>query len=285
MTILRAGKHAIDLSTPRVMGIVNVSADSFYDGGRLDIDAAIAHARQMLADGAAIVDIGGESTRPGATPVDEIDELARVIPIVAALAREDACVSVDTMKPAVMRAAVDAGASMINDVRALLGPGAIDVAAASDAAVGLMHMQGEPRTMQRAPAYGDVVTEVRAFLLRRANACIDAGIAAARIVVDPGFGFGKSLPHNLDLLRNLGDIAALGFPVLAGVSRKSMIGAVTGRDVDARLAGSIAVALAAAVRGARLLRVHDVRETVDALTAWGAIDPWPGSQANARTEQ
>jgi dihydropteroate synthase len=285
MTILRAGKHAIDLSTPRVMGIVNVTADSFYDGGRLDIGASIAHARQMLADGAAIVDIGGESTRPGATPVDETDELARVIPIVAALAREDACVSVDTMKPTVMRAAVDAGASMINDVRALLGPGAIDVAAASDAAIGLMHMQGEPRTMQRAPAYGDVVTEVRAFLLRRANACIDAGIAAARIVVDPGFGFGKSLPHNLDLLRNLGDIAALGFPVLAGVSRKSMIGGMTGRDVDARLAGSIAVALAAAVRGARLLRVHDVRETVDALAAWGAIDPWPGSQANARTEQ
>jgi dihydropteroate synthase len=285
MTILRAGTHAIDLSTPRVMGIVNVTADSFYDGGRLDIDAAIAHARQMLADGAAIVDIGGESTRPGATPVDETDELAGVIPIVAALARENGCVSVDTMKPAVMRAAVDAGASMINDVRALLCPGAIDVAAASDAAICVMHMQGEPRTMQRAPAYADVVAEVRAFLLRRANACIDAGIAAASIVVDPGFGFGKSLPHNLDLLRNLGDIAALGFPVLAGVSRKSMIGALTGRGVDARLAGSIAVALAAAVRGARLLRVHDVRETVDALAAWGAIAPWSGSQANARTEQ
>ena len=285
MTILKAGTHAIDLSTPRVMGIVNVTADSFYDGGRLDIDAAIAHGRRMLADGATIVDIGGESTRPGATPVDEADELARVIPVVAALARDGACVSVDTMKPTVMRAALDAGASMINDVRALQAPGAIDVAAASDAAICVMHMQGEPRTMQRAPAYGDVVTEVRAFLLRRASACIDAGIAAARIVVDPGFGFGKALPHNLDLLRNLGDIAALGFPVLAGVSRKSMIGGMTGRDVDARLAGSIAVALAAAVRGARLLRAHDVRETVDALTAWGAIDPWPGSQANARTEQ
>lgn len=285
MTILVAGTHAIDLSTPRVMGIVNVTADSFYDGGRLDIDAAIAHGRRMLADGATIVDIGGESTRPGATPVDEADELARVIPIVAALARDGACVSVDTMKPAVMRAALDAGASMINDVRALQAPGAIDVAAASDAAICVMHMLGEPRTMQRAPAYGDVVTEVRAFLLRRASACIDAGIGAARIVVDPGFGFGKSLPHNLDLLRNLGDIAALGFPVLAGVSRKSMIGAMTGRDVDARLAGSVAVALAAAMRGARLLRAHDVRETVDALTAWGAIDPWPGSQANARTEQ
>jgi dihydropteroate synthase len=285
MTILTAGKHAIDLSAPRVMGIVNVTADSFYDGGRLDIGAAIAHARRMLADGAAIVDVGGESTRPGATPVDEADELARVIPIVAALAREGACMSVDTMKPAVMRAALDAGASMINDVRALQAHAAIDAVSASDAAICLMHMQGEPRTMQRAPAYGDVVTEVRAFLLRRARACIDAGIAAARIVVDPGFGFGKSLAHNLDLLRHLGDLAALGFPVLAGVSRKSMIGAMTGRDVDARLAGSIAVALAAAVRGARLLRAHDVRETVDALAAWGAIDPWPGSQADARTEQ
>jgi dihydropteroate synthase len=285
MTILTAGKHAIDLSAPRVMGIVNVTADSFYDGGRLGIDAAIGHARRMLADGAAIVDVGGESTRPGATPVDEADELARVIPIVSALARDGACVSVDTMKPVVMRAALDAGASMINDVRALQAHAAIDAVATSDAAICLMHMQGEPRTMQRAPAYGDVVTEVRAFLLRRASACVDAGIAAARIVVDPGFGFGKSLAHNLDLLRHLGDLAALGFPILAGVSRKSMIGAMTGRDVDARLAGSIAVALAAAMRGARLLRAHDVRETVDALAAWGAIDPWPGSQADARTEQ
>jgi dihydropteroate synthase len=285
MTILKAGEHAIDLATPRVVGIVNVTADSFYDGGRVDVDAALAQARQMLADGAAIVDVGGESTRPGATPVDERDELARVVPIVAALAREGACVSVDTMKPGVMRAAVDAGASMVNDVRALQAPGAIDVVAGSAAAVCLMHMQGEPRTMQRAPAYGDVVAEVRAFLLRRASACIDAGIGAARIVVDPGFGFGKSLAHNLDLLRNLGDIAALGFPVLAGVSRKSLIGAITGSDVDARLAGSIAAALAAAVRGARLLRVHDVRETVDALSAWGAIERWPGAQANSWTEQ
>ena len=285
MTILKAGQHAIDLATPRVMGIVNVTADSFYDGGRVDVDAALAHARQMLADGAAIIDVGGESTRPGATPVDEGDELARVVPVVAALAREGACVSVDTTKPGVMRAAVDAGASMVNDVRALQAPGAIDVAARSDAAVCLMHMQGEPRTMQRAPAYGDVVTEVRAFLLRRARACIEAGIAAARIVVDPGFGFGKSLAHNLDLLRNLGDIAALGFPVLAGVSRKSMIGAITGRDVDTRLAGSIAAALVAAVRGARLLRVHDVRETVDAISTWGAIEGWPGAQANPWTEQ
>jgi len=285
MTILKAGKHAIDLSTPRVMGIVNVTTDSFYDGGRLDRDAAIAHARRLIEEGAAIVDVGGESTRPGAEPVDPADELARLVPIVAALAGEGACVSVDTMKPAVMQAALAAGASMINDVRALQVPGAMDVAAAGGAAVCLMHMQGEPRTMQRAPAYGDVVDEVSAFLRRRALACIDAGIAGDRIVVDPGFGFGKSLAHNLDLLRNLGEIAALGFPVLAGLSRKSMIGAITGRNLDDRLAGSLAVALAAAARGARLLRVHDVRETVDALAAWSAIERWPGSHGHEWTEQ
>jgi dihydropteroate synthase len=174
---------------------------------------------------------------------------------------------------------------MINDVRALQTPGAMEVAQACAAAVCLMHMQGEPRTMQRAPAYADVVSEVRAFLQRRAHACLDAGIARERIVVDPGIGFGKSLAHNLDLLRNLGEITALAFPVLVGVSRKSMIGAITGRDVDARLAGSIAAALAAAARGARLLRVHDVRETVDALAAWSAIERWPGSEHDRRIEQ
>ncbi|HEX6138102.1 MAG TPA: dihydropteroate synthase [Casimicrobiaceae bacterium] len=285
MTILRAGSHEVDLATPCVMGILNVTPDSFYDGGRLDRDAALAHARRMIAEGARIVDVGGESTRPGATPVGEREELARVIPVVEALAREGACVSVDTMKPAVMRAALAAGASMINDVKALQAPGAVDVAAAGRVAVCLMHMQGDPRTMQRAPVYGDVVAEVRAFLARRAEACIDAGIDANRIVVDPGFGFGKSLAHNLDLLRNLGAIAALGFPVLAGLSRKSMVAALTGRDVGDRLAGSIAGALAAAARGARLLRVHDVRETVDALAVWGAIEPWPGKRERYRTEQ
>jgi len=277
MTILKANDHEIDLTTPRVVGIVNVTTDSFYDGGRTGTNAAIAQGMRMLDEGAAIVDVGGESTRPGATPVDERDEIARVIPVVEALARAGACISVDTMKPVVMRAALAAGASMINDVRALQAPGAIDVLTSSSAAVCLMHMQGEPRTMQQAPAYADVVAEVRAFLQRRAQACVDAGIARERIVVDPGFGFGKTLAHNLDLLGNLGEIAALGFPVLAGLSRKSMIGAITGRDVDARLAGSIAAALAAAVRGARLLRVHDVRDTVDALAVLGAVDGWPGS--------
>lgn len=285
MTILCAGKHEIDLSAPCVMGIVNVTADSFYDGGRLDRDAALAHAQRMLAEGARIVDVGGESTRPGALQVEAAGEIARIVPIIEALARGGACVSVDTMKPDVMRAALDVGAAMINDVRALQAPGALSVAAASDAAVCLMHMQGEPETMQRAPAYGDVVAEVRAFLLRRAQACVDAGIAASRIVVDPGFGFGKTLAHNLDLLRHLPEFAGLGYPVLAGLSRKSMLGAITGRDVGDRLAGSIAAALAAAARGARILRVHDVRATLDALAVWGAIAPWPGSGTQRRIEQ
>jgi dihydropteroate synthase len=284
MAILKAGTHEIDLSVPCVMGIVNVTANSFYDGGRVDRDAALAHAHRMVADGARIIDVGGESTRPGATPVDQDEELARVLPIVEALAREGVCVSVDTMKARIMQAAVDAGASMINDVRALQAPGALAGVAAGNAAVCLMHMQGEPQTMQHAPVYADVVSEVRAFLLRRADACIKAGIAADRIVVDVGFGFGKTLAHNLDLLRNLGEIAA-HFPVLAGLSRKSTIGAITGRDVGDRLAGSIAVALAAAARGARILRVHDVRETVDALAVWGAIESWPGTQMEQRTEQ
>ncbi|HWD36580.1 MAG TPA: dihydropteroate synthase [Casimicrobiaceae bacterium] len=272
MRLLRAGAHAIDVSTPRVMGVVNVTSDSFSDVRRLDAQAAIAHARRLVRDGAAIIDVGGESTRPNATPVDEDVELGRVVPIVAALAREGVCVSVDTMKPAVMRAAIAAGASMINDVRALQAEGALEVAADSDVAVCLMHMQGEPRTMQQAPAYRDVVAEVRAFLGRRAHACIDAGIAAERIVIDPGFGFGKSVAHNLDLLRHVGEFGALGFPVLVGLSRKSMIGALTGREIDDRQAGSIAAALLAALRGARILRVHDVRATVDALAVWQAVE-------------
>jgi len=285
MSALRAGKFDIDLSTPCVMGILNVTADSFFDGGRLDRDAALAHARRMLADGARIIDVGGESTRPGATPVDETEELRRVIPVIEALANDGACVSIDTMKPGVMRAAFAAGASFVNDVQALQAPGALDVVARSDAAACLMHMQGEPRTMQRAPAYADVVAEVRAFLRRRIAACMDAGIPAGRIAVDPGFGFGKSVAHNLDLLRGLESIAALGHPVLAGLSRKSTLGAITGRDADERLAASIAAALAAAARGARILRVHDVRETVDALAVWNAVDPWPGARTSRQSEQ
>ena len=197
-----------------------------------------------------------------------------MIPVVEALAADGAIVSVDTTKPAVMRVAIAAGASMINDVTALAVPGAIEAVAAGDAAVCLMHMQGEPRTMQQAPHYADVVAEVRAFLAGRVQACRDAGIGDDRIVVDPGFGFGKSVAHNLDLLRRLDTVVELGFPVLAGLSRKSTLGAITGRGVGERLSASVAAALAAALRGARILRVHDVRETVDALAVWRAIEPW-----------
>jgi len=271
-TTLACGRHALDLSRPRVMGILNVTPDSFSDGGRFfDRERALDQARRMLADGADLIDVGGESTRPGAAAVDEADELARVIPVIDELAREGALVSVDTMKPAVMRAAVAAGAAMINDVNALRLPGALEAAASTDAAVCLMHMRGEPRTMQDAPAYGDVATEVRDFLVERAQACEALGIARDRIVLDPGFGFGKTLAHNLALLRALPELAATGYPVLAGLSRKSSLGAITGRPPGERLAGSLAAALAAVARGALIVRVHDVRETVDAIKVWTAI--------------
>jgi dihydropteroate synthase len=255
------------------MGVLNVTPDSFSDGGRfLDLDRALAHARAMLADGADIIDIGGESTRPGALPTTETDEIARVIPIVEALVRNDAVISVDTMKPAVMRAAISAGASMINDVRALQSSDALEIVAKHDVAVCLMHMQGEPRTMQSAPVYGDVVGDVRRFLEQRVIACRSAGIADERIAVDPGFGFGKTVAHNLRLLRELSAIASLGLPIVAGLSRKSTLGGLTGRPADDRMAASLAAALSAVVHGASIIRVHDVRETVDALKVWWAIE-------------
>jgi len=270
--VLRCGARTLDLSRPRVMGILNVTPDSFSDGGRYaDRERALARALAMLADGADIVDVGGESTRPGAAPVDEAAEAARVLPVIEALAREGAIVSVDTMKPGVMRAAIDAGAAIVNDVSALRDPGAIDAVAASGVAVCLMHMRGTPATMQSAPEYGDVVAEVRDFLVARARACEAAGIARDRIVVDPGFGFGKALAHNLDLLARLDAIAATGYPVLAGLSRKSMLGAITGRPQGERAAASVAAALVAVQRGAAIVRVHDVRETVDALAVWRAV--------------
>ena len=255
------------------MGVVNVTPDSFSDGGRyLDPSRALDRARQLVSDGADIVDVGGESTRPGAARVSEAEELERVLPIVEALANEGAIVSIDSMKPAVMRAAVDAGASMVNDVRALMEPYALAAALPHDVAICLMHMQGDPRTMQQSPSYDDVVREVGDFLLARAQACEEAGIARERLVIDPGFGFGKTVEHNLELLRGLPEIVGLGYPVLAGLSRKATIGRLTGRDVDDRMAGSIAAALAAVERGAAIVRVHDVRETVDALRVWRAIE-------------
>ena len=276
--MLICGRYRFPLDRPLVMGIVNVTPDSFADGGRHPtVQSALAHARTLLADGADIIDLGGESTRPGALPVSEQQELDRVIPLVqqlrAACDERGVPISVDTRKPEVMRAAIDAGASMINDVSALQAPGALQVVADSTTpvAVCLMHMRGEPATMQQAATYDDVVVNVIAFLRARAAACLDAGIARECIIVDPGFGFGKTVEHNLELLRRLPEIVALGYPVLAGLSRKSTIGALTGRDVGERMAGSIAAALAAVARGAAIVRVHDVRETMDALKIWRAI--------------
>jgi dihydropteroate synthase len=271
--VLRLRTRTIDLSRPVVMGILNVTPDSFSDGGRFnDTPRAVAHALAMAEDGAALVDIGGESTRPGAEPVDAADELARVLPVLEALVAAGAPpVSVDTTKPAVMRAAAAAGAEMINDVMALRTPGALEAAAESGCAVCLMHMQGQPRTMQQAPCYDDVVTEVYDFLARRVEACVGAGIEPARIVLDPGFGFGKTLEHNLLLMRGLAHFAGLGLPLLVGVSRKSMIGALTGRPVAERLAGGLALATLAAQAGAAIIRSHDVAATYDALGVTAAV--------------
>ena len=251
------------------MGVVNVTPDSFSEGGRfVDAQGAIAHARRLLQDGADLIDIGGESTRPGAAPVAEREELERIVPVVQAL--RDSPLSVDTRRPVVMRAALAAGASMINDIQALRAPGAIEAVADSGCGICLMHMQGEPQTMQQAPRYGDVAVEVREFLAGRIAACEAAGIARDRLVADPGFGFGKTLVHNLTLLKRLPELAALGVPLLAGWSRKSSIGRITGREPGERLAGSLAAALLALLGGARILRVHDVRETRDAVLMFEA---------------
>lgn len=270
---LRCRSHRLDLTTPLVMGILNVTPDSFSDGGRFDApERAVAHALEMIDAGAAIIDIGGESTRPGAADVSEEEEIRRVVPIIAALAKStNVPISIDTSKPAVMRAALDAGASLINDVRALREPGALAIAAASDAAICLMHMQGEPRSMQHDPRYEDVVREVREFLSARMHACVAAGIATDRLVLDPGIGFGKRLQHNLDLLANLPALLELERPLLIGVSRKSMFGTLLNRQVHERLAGGLAVATAAVLAGASIVRTHDVAETVDAVKVAAAL--------------
>jgi dihydropteroate synthase len=263
----------LDLSRPVLMGIVNVTPDSFSDGGRhLAVKDALAHADRLLEEGAAIIDVGGESTRPGAQPVEIQEELRRVLPVVEALASAGVLVSIDTRNPEVMRAALQSGASLVNDVNALRAPGALEACAASKAGVCLMHMQGEPRSMQRDPHYGDVAAEVAAFLAGRAEAVRTAGVAAARICLDPGFGFGKTTAHNLQLLRSLPSLVALGYPVLAGLSRKSVLGAVTGRGADDRVHASVAAALLAVRQGARILRVHDVAATRHALSVWQAVE-------------
>ncbi|MGQ0698754.1 MAG: dihydropteroate synthase [Panacagrimonas sp.] len=270
---LRLRDRVIDLSTPRVMGVLNLTPDSFSDGGRwASVEAAVARARQMVEEGADFIDVGGESTRPGAQAVSEQEELDRVIPVIERLRLDADCViSIDTMKPAVMKVACAAGAQLINDVNALRAPGAMAVAVSTGAAVCLMHMQGEPRTMQAAPTYDDVLIEVGAFLEASAEACVAAGLAHDAIVLDPGFGFGKTVPHNLRLLAGMETLCGLGYPVLVGLSRKSMFGRICGAAVDQRMPASIAAATAAVLGGATIVRAHDVRETRDAVRVASAI--------------
>lgn len=259
---------------PLVMGVVNVTPDSFSDGGRFERpDRAVAHALGLLEQGADLLDIGGESTRPGADPVSEADELARVVPVIEKLrARTEAPISIDTAKPAVMRAAVAAGADMVNDVNALRTPDALATVAELAVPVCLMHMQGQPRTMQDNPDYDDVVAEVLAFFDARVQACLNAGVAREHLVLDPGFGFGKTLAHNLALLARFRELNSLGYPVLAGLSRKSMLGTLTGRErPEDRVAASVTAAVLAVQRGAAIVRVHDVAATVDALKVWRAL--------------
>ena len=269
---LQCGNHRLDLRRPVVMGVVNVTPDSFSDGGRfLERSKAVDHAQQLIEEGAAILDIGGESTRPGAADVSVEEELRRVVPVVEALAGRGAVISVDTSKPEVMRAAAAAGAGIINDVRALTGQGALQAAAETSCAVCLMHMQGDPRTMQQSPRYGDVVTEVKAFLVQRAQSCRAAGIPVERISIDPGFGFGKTLAHNAALLRGLEAFGDTGYALAVGLSRKSMLQKILGRPVGERLYGSLALAVMAAMKGARIVRAHDVAATADALKTVSAI--------------
>lgn len=282
---LRLGRHVLPLSRPLVMGVLNVTPDSFSDGGAfVSPETAIRQAQRLVAEGADIIDIGGESTRPGSQPVSVQEELDRVLPVLEAVStRLDVPVSVDTCKPAVMSAAASAGAGLINDVYGLRAEGAVQAAAATGLPVCLMHMQGEPRTMQHDPRYAEVVDEVREFLLERVRACEAAGIPRERLILDPGFGFGKTLDHNYRLLGRLDEITGLGMPVLVGMSRKSMLGGVTGRPLDQRLAGGLAAAVVAVTRGARIVRTHDVAPMVDALRVAGAaLDAAAGRTVEAR---
>ena len=271
--IWRCRHRSVDLTRPVVMGILNVTPDSFSDGARYaQADAALECARQMVAEGAAIIDVGGQSTRPGASAVEEAVEIARVLPVIEAIASScDVAISIDTCKPAVMAAAVAAGACIINDVYALREPGARAVAAETQTGVCLMHMQGEPRTMQESPHYNDVVAEVMEFLLRERQVCVAAGVAAERIAFDPGIGFGKSLEHNLTLLKELPRFAALNAPLLVGVSRKSVIGKILGKGVHDRLYGGVGLAALAVMSGARIIRTHDVAPTLDSVRAVSAV--------------
>ena len=275
---LECAGHSLDLTRPVIMGVINATPDSFFDGGtlyrgsRLDLDRAVARAREMVSAGAAILDIGGESTRPGAQAVSPDEEMARVLPLVERIALElPVVISVDTSTPQLMSAAAAAGAGLLNDVRALTREGALEAAASSGLPICLMHMQGEPGSMQVAPQYADVVNQVREFLLDRVAACERLGIVRERLLLDPGFGFGKSVTHNMQLLQGLPQLAAMGFPLLVGLSRKSIIGKLLGRDVEERLPASLALAVMAVERGARVIRTHDVAATADAVAMWAAL--------------
>ncbi|MBL8442431.1 MAG: dihydropteroate synthase [Zoogloeaceae bacterium] len=275
MTTLTCGRFALDLTRPRIMAIINTTPDSFSgDGLANDLDRALARAEQALAEGAEILDIGGESSRPGSEPVSEQQELDRVMPLLEHLVGGPVPVSIDTVKPGVMRAALAAGASMINDINGFRAEGAVEAVAPGNAALCVMHMQGEPRTMQADPRYDDVVSEVRDFLHARVAVLSDAGVADNRILFDPGFGFGKTIEHNLAMLRDIGRFGERGFPVLAGLSRKSLLGVLTGRPMGERTIASVVSALIAVQRGARILRVHDVAPTRDALKVWAAVEGW-----------
>lgn len=272
------GGRLLKLDRPRIMGVLNLTPDSFSDGGDwLAAPDAVRHALKMVEQGADIIDVGGESTRPGAAAVSTQQELDRVLPVIEALvAQLDVPISIDTSKPEVMRAAVAAGVGMINDVYALRLEGAPSMAASLSVPVCLMHMQGEPRVMQDNPVYADVVAEVKQFLLQRADECEKQGIKRHNIVLDPGFGFGKTLQHNIDLFRALPELVATGYPLLVGVSRKAMIGKITGRDMGDRISGSVTAAVLAALAGAAIVRVHDVAETCDALKVVTALKTLEG---------
>lgn len=269
---LKCGKFELPLARPLIMGVLNVTPDSFSDGGKFfSSNQSLAHADRLISEGADVIDIGGESTRPGAAPVSLDEERRRVLPLIEVLAGRNVPISIDTHKPALMREAIVAGATMVNDVSGFRDDGAFEAVAGSEAAICIMHMQGEPRTMQQAPQYGDVTAEIHAYLQARVRAAQAAGIARNRIVVDPGFGFGKSLEHNLRLLRELRVFGEIGCAVLAGLSRKSMLGKITGREPAERLHASVAAALIAVQNGANIVRVHDVAATRDALAVWQAL--------------
>jgi len=270
---LTCAEQFLDLKTPQVMGILNVTPDSFSDGGKFtQIDSALSQVEQMISDGAKVIDIGGESTRPGAVDVNEKDEISRVIPVLKAIKqRFEVIVSIDTSKAGVMSEAIANGAGMINDVRALQNDGCVAIMSQCDLPVCLMHMQGLPRSMQTSPQYHNLIDDIKTFFEQRLNDCKQGGIDKQRLILDPGFGFGKSLEQNYKLLAHFSDFQSLGLPLLAGLSRKSMIGNLLNREVDQRLAGSLTTAVLAAQQGAKIIRVHDVKETMDALKVINAV--------------